>query len=110
MSLVKRNKLQTVTYWAPDSLDVNGKVAFTTPVTFKARWEDKSELFTDPQGREIRSQAIVYTARDVVIDGYLYLGVTSSSDPTTISGAKEIKNFSKSPTLKVTGFERKAIL
>ncbi len=109
-SWVTRNLKQRITYWATGAPDGFGGVAFSTPVTIKARWEDVSDLFVDSQGREVRSAARVYVDQDVSLGGYLYNGVSTTSDPTTVDGAQEIKDFKKTPTLDNKYHERRVLL
>ncbi len=110
MSWVDRNLKQAVTYWPPSTADAYGRSTYGPPVKIRGRWEDKVELFIDAQGREDRSEAVVYVSRDVVNGGYLYLGVSTNADPTVVAGAKEIRQTGKSPTLKANSFARKAML
>lgn len=107
MSFLTRNLRQTATYWPPSTPDGFGGKSFGTRQSVKCRWEDKAEKFVDTSGEEVVSEAIVYLAVDVVQKGWLFLGTSGSTDPTTVSGAHEIRAFRKSPSLKATLFERK---
>lgn len=107
---MSRNLKQTVTYWAPSGLNKDASRGFASPTTFLARWEDRQELIVMPTGEEITSSAKVFVIQDVANGGWLYLGTSSVADPQTVTGAKEIKAFAKTPNLKATDFERKAWL
>ena len=110
MSYITRNLRQTITYWSPSTPDGFGGKSFGSPTTLNGRWEDKVVEFVDPEGRESVSQAIVYTDTDVSLGGFLYNGTSTASDPNSVDGAREIRNFSKTPNLKANQFERKVIL
>lgn len=111
---VDRNMNQTAVYWTLVSVDGFGKQTFAAPVELSVRWEQKQELFIDAEGNEKISQAVVATAVDVTLEGYLFLGelvdLDSSQDPLTQSGAYQIKGFSKIPSVKGTSFRRRAWL
>jgi len=107
---LKRLLKQTATYWAGPSSDGWGGYEFSDPVTVNCRWIDRIEVFTDESGREQRSKAVVLVESDVVVGGYIALGDYSDSqygDPTSVSGAYQIKAFAKVPNYKGTKFLRK---
>lgn len=110
MSFVTRNLKQDVTYWSPSSFDQFGNQVWGTPAVIKGRWEDRTDLFIIETGEEVRSRARVYLNSDVVVGGYLFLGVSSSTDPGTVTGAREIRDFRKIPTITADLFERRALL
>ena len=110
MTFINELLKQTVTYWAPSSMSGWGGETFASPVAIDGRWEDKQELFIDSKGQEVRSNAVVYVDQDVDLGGFLYLGTSTASDPTTVDGAREIRAFQKSPNIKATEFIHKAWL
>ena len=121
MRIIDKMRKQTAVYWGSPVPDGQGGWSFATPVELTpddgtgVRWEDKQELFVDPQGDEIMSAAIVYPGQDLDIGGYLYLGTEASlssdhSDPTEISDAIPIAQFGKIPTLDNTQVLRTAWL
>lgn len=63
---IARNLNQEVTRWPNTGSDGFGGFTFGSPLVHAGRWEDKAEMFRDPQGREITSSAICYV--DGVID------------------------------------------
>lgn len=95
-----RNLNQTLTYWPPGAVDRYGKPQPGSPVQKPCRWEDRSDQIISKTGQEIVSKSRVFLAEDVDIDGYVYLGVSSASDPTTVSGAQQIQAKSKHPDLR----------
>ena len=57
-----------------------------------------------------RQDAQVLLGQDVLQQGYLYLGLSGAVDPSTVSGAHEIRGFEKIPSIRGTKFVRKALL
>ena len=110
VSYLTRNLRQDATYWGKGAPDGFGGVAWAAPAAIKARWEDRQVQFTAANGEATVSRSVVYVDRDVELGGYLYLGTTSGADPTVITGAWVIQQFSKIPNLAATAFERKAFL
>jgi hypothetical protein len=76
--------------------DGQGGRTFDAPVEIKCRWEERQELYTDTDGQERRSNAVVFPDRAVDVGDYLYLGdlddLTSSeeADPQSVSEAWEV--------------------
>ena len=98
-----------ITRWTTTP-DGYGGVTFGTPIVLNGRWEDKNIQFRTPKGTEATSDAIVYLNNDVDLDDYLFLGDSDVADPTTLSGAKEVRKFNKTPDLRALDYERVAIL
>lgn len=107
---------QVAVYWGNPQNDGYGGRTFDTAVEVRVRWEDKQEIYQDPEGRELRSVAVVYPQIDLDLGGFLYLGTLDESwldsDPTPkeVPAAKEIKQWGKVPNLRGTKFVRKAWL
>ena len=110
MSFVTQNLRQTATYWTKATPDGYGGTTFSSPTSVKCRWIDKTDVSRDFSGQEFVSSATVYVDADVAVGGYLYLGTSASTTPNTLSGAYEIRNFKKIPTLRADNFSRKALL
>lgn len=108
MSWTNRNLRQTITKWTAGATDIYGNPTWSSPVTLKGRWEDKQVKTVDFQGNEIISNAIVYVGEDLLLGDYIYLGTSTASSPP--AAAREVRNFSKSPSLDTTKYIRKAIL
>ena len=114
-TLISHNLKDTAVYWGSPTPDGWGGRTFADGIEIDVRWEDRQEMFVDPAGREIRSQAVVYTDRDLALGGYLYLGTLHdlSSDtaaPETMDDAMEIKKIEKVPSLKIDRYIRKVWL
>ena len=101
-SIIRRMLKQTVTYWAPSTFDKFGDPSFVAPTTFVARFESKNVVFTDKNGEQSHSKAIVYSTTVVAVDGYLYLGTSSTTNPESVSGADRIRRVDIDPNIKDT--------
>ena len=106
---------QTGVYWAFSSAGGYGGHTYTSADEISLRWSDKQELFTDPNGEQKLSAAVIHLNQDVTVGSYLYLGAESTLDsshdnPEIISGAKRIVAFSKVPDVGGTDYTRKAWL
>ena len=108
--VLKRMMKQKAVYWAAPVNDGYGGFAYDVPVEIDCRWEEKQEKFTDINGEDHLSQAVIYVNSDVIIGGQLSLmllaDLSSSSMPEDNDGF-EIKAFSKVPGLKADSFLRK---
>lgn len=102
---------QTITYWAPGSVDEFGDTTVATPVTMKGKWEERAELFLGPDGEEKRGNTVVYLDSDVVNGGFLAQGdQTAQADPLQVSGSIKIKDYRKiGDATRNLDFERRAI-
>lgn len=101
---------QTATYWGSPTPDGSGGHTYASPVALTVRWEQRAMEERSPENQVFVSLAVVYVQEDVDIGGYLYLGTSVASDPTSVSDAFEIKQFRKIPNLRGTQYERRAIL
>lgn len=115
--LIDRMCTQTAVYWGSPTNDGYGTKTFSDPIEISCRWEDKTDVVTDNEGKEIVSRALVYVTQDIDEEGYLYLGdlddldSEQEADPQGVDGAFEIKRFDKSPEIRQTNkFIRKAYL
>ena len=97
-----------MTKWSAGSTDIYGNPTWSSPITLKCRWEDKQIKTKDFQGNDIISNSIVYVNEDLSFGDYIYLGVSTASSPP--AAAKEVRNFSKTPNINATSYERKVIL
>ena len=88
---------QQATYWAPEANDGFGGKVFASPVLITCRWQDKTDLVRNTDGREVVSSAVAYVDRDLNTEGYLALGdFTGESQPTA---GTQIISKSSSPDL-----------
>jgi hypothetical protein len=92
---------QVCTYWEPSGgSDLYGKPLWNTPVELKCRWENNQTQIMAKTGQEVVSKARVYLAQPVSVDGYLFLGTSEETDPTTVVGAESIQNVGTTPDLR----------
>lgn len=107
---------QVAVYWSNPQSDGYGGRTFDDAVEIAVRWADRQEMFVDTQAREQLSRAVVHTATDLAIGGYLYLGTLAGlssaeeGDPLSVSSAYEIRAFKKTPNIRADQFARKAWL
>lgn len=96
----QRHLHQTLTYWPPSAEDRYGKPVSGTPVQKACRWEDRTDEVQSKTGQQVTSRSRVFLDDDVDIDGYVYLGVSDATDPTTVDGAYEIQAKGRQPDLR----------
>lgn len=98
----ERTYKQDITYWAASGKNGYGATTFAAPVSFKGRWEDHQEQMKNNSGESIMSKARVFVP-DVIelpMDGYLFLGVSVATDPSSVAGAYEIVKAMRIPNLR----------
>ncbi len=113
----------TAVYWAPLGEDGEGGKVFAEPVEIDCRWEHRTQVIIDRNGKEIGARGSVIVTEDVEEEGYLFHGTLDDLedsegdssggyyDPAQIDEAWEIKQFEKIPILRsTTQFFRKAYL
>ncbi len=110
MTWTTENLRESVTYWAPSGVNNFGDPSFATPTTVKSKWEDRTELFIDGEGREQRSRSVIYVDTDLVTGGYLLRGISDTADPLSVTGAFMIKDYRKISDFEVETHERRAML
>jgi hypothetical protein len=105
---------QTAVYWAPTGQDGYGEHTYAQPVELAVRWEERNELFINKEGREVRSEVVVYPIQALQNEGLLYLGLLSGltdpqkANPRSIAGIHEIKAVQSLPNFKATQFIHRA--
>ncbi len=111
MSYITRNLKQDATYWAPGGNDGFGGTIFGAPTPLKVRWEDRTTLFIDVDGKEVRSRARIYIKDiDLELGGYIFLGTSSSTAPESVDTAYEIRDWRRTPNMRATEFERRVLI
>jgi len=114
MGLITRMLKMVAVYWSLSGVDRYGGRVWGEPVEISCRWEDVAVEYIDPQGAKHVSQSVVFVEMDVEIGGVLMLGELSSgvneSSPLSNEGAREIKQFSKIPNLRVSEYVRRVYL
>ena len=115
MSLITRMRKQKAVLWATPTPDGSGDWTFATAVEIDCRWEDKQQMVTDAQGKQVLCKAKVYVDRDIAAGSFLWLGTLVSlpsdhTNPRLISGASQVLSFGKLPNLKATEYLRTCYL
>ncbi len=110
MSFITNRLNQAATYWAVTGADASGDPTFAAASARKVRWEQRSAVFTRPNGEEASSSDVVFVKEDMSAGDFLFLGTSAVADPKTLEAAKEIQGFSKIPQLIGSEFERRAFL
>lgn len=106
----ERGLHQDATLWVV-SPDAFGGDTFSDPIPMKVRWEERSEEFFSllDQNEQV-SRAIVMCDRTVHVEDYLYLGISTAADPTTLVTAFKVRRFDNTPDLRNLKVVRKAFL
>lgn len=111
MTIGAANYRQTCTYWSSPIQGGFGDITFGTPLLLKCRWEDSNETFTNANGEDQVSRAIVWTFEKLDIGGYLIKGdSTSQPDPTQLNTSLVIARSDEIPDLRGLNMERKSFL
>lgn len=71
---------QKATYWYPDGPGSWGVPDWSDPVVLDVRWQDKQQLIRSKEGKEIVSDAVVYTVISINPEGRLQKGIVTG-DP-----------------------------
>lgn len=72
MSVMRRN--QAATYWYPTGNGSWGEPSWSDPQIIRVRWQDKTQLIRDKEGKEIVADAVVYTGKAIDLEGRLQKG------------------------------------
>ena len=96
------------TVWIPGERDDFGAPTWVERIPLDVRWEQRSRLFINQEGREVRSAATVYVQQFVPIGSYIARGQHSSSVP--VSAAWEVKDYREIDNLRATRTERRLML
>ncbi len=110
MSFLTKYLKQRATFWESTGVDNSGDPSFATPRTIKVRWEERQTVFTNAAGEEASAGAVIFVKEDMKAGDFLFLGVSATADPTTVTAAREIQGWSKIPQLAGAAFERVAFL
>ena len=117
LQFISRVCVQTAVYWGTGVEDGYGKKTFATPREVLVRWEDKTVLHKDKDGKETTTIATVMVQEDMELGGLLYLGSLNTfsplelEDPYALDNVYEITAFDKIPLFRSTDkFVRKVYL
>lgn len=97
---------QDAVYWQFTGIDGFNTPQFEDPVDIKVRWDEKTEIISDNDGKEYISRAQIVTPNDLVEQSYIRLGTVedlpNEDEPRDITGAFEIKKMDRFPLFKST--------
>lgn len=99
MKSITRGLNQKATYWAKTGKNGFNEPTFAAPVVVTCRWQDKTDLIRNTQGKEVASSAVVYVDRVLSAEGYLLLGANKNISNVRDSDAREIIAVNSTPSL-----------
>lgn len=105
----------TATVWEVNGVSAAGDVTFTSasPRQIQVRWEEASEVDYSTQtttpGARSQAEHTIYVQEDIPEGSWIYKGTSNASDPTTLSGARKVISFQKTPNLRGTEYTRKVL-
>lgn len=103
-SFIKKVCVQSAVYWEYNGTDEFGSATFKTPVDILVRWDEKTQILSDNQGKEYVSDAEVLSPQDLLEQSYIMLGqladLPSDPNPKETDGAFEIKAMDRHPLFK----------
>lgn len=89
---------EKLTYWAPGANDGFGGNSWAPPVTVDARIAFRKREIKDAQGNIVTTDNDAYTEADLQRNWYIVAGESVATDPTTVTDAKKIVDFTKIPS------------
>ncbi len=110
MTFLTKHRRQAATFWSATGADDSGDPTFAAPKSIRVRWEERQAVFTNAAGEEGSAAAVVFVKEDMKASDFLFLGVSTETDPTDVADAREVQGWSKLPQLIGSGYERRAFL
>jgi len=109
-NLISKFAVQTAVYWGTPQSDGMGGFTWSAPIEVNVRWDDKSQLVINKDGKEVQSDAEILTNAELVYNGWLVLSdletlngaYSDISNPRNIEGARQIMAKDKIPFVKST--------
>ena len=87
---------EKITVWRETANDGFGGKTWSAPTVLDARIAFKQEKFTDINGDQLISTAVVYTDGDMQIDDRVFFGTSASSSP--VPAANDVRALSSTPS------------
>ena len=108
LSFIDRVCVQTAVYWGDPVGDGRGGLSFSVPVEISCRWDGKLEKFSNKEGKEVISKAVVLIGEEteIEVDGYLFLGsltdltTAQKAEPRIVEQAYPVQRFDKVPLFR----------
>lgn len=103
IQFIKTVCTQTAVYWANPQPDGYGSYTWDTPVEIPCLWNEKRQVVTDTNGKEVVSNAEILVTQDIDTEGMLYLGSLSDisaslqDSPKEVNGAYPVINVARTP-------------
>ncbi len=110
MAWTTDNLKESITYWDATGVDNFGDPTFASPITVKAKWEERTEIFINAEGQEERSRSVIYVDSNLITGGYIFRGISTVADPRTVDDAYLIKDYRKISNFENTIHERRVML
>ncbi len=110
MSWTTENLNESITYWDATGVDNFGDPTFASPISIKAKWEERTELFINAEGQEERSRSVIYVDSALISGGYLFRGISVVADPRSVDDAYLIKDYRKISDFDNAIHERRVML
>lgn len=101
---------QIATYWARSSDDGFGGYSYGARRRYAVRWEDRVEELRTKEGELIVSDAVVWVTERLEEGGYLYLGLSDETDPTSLHDAHVIRKVVETPSIRGESVEYRVYL
>jgi len=104
MQILKR-LTDTAVLWVRTGKNAYNELTFSSGVDISVRWEDRQEIFTSYEGKELASRAILHVNQDVIPDSFIHLGSVSAlsaaqiANPKLVETAYAVKAFRKVKSL-----------
>lgn len=115
-SVLRKSRNQRAVYWAKTGNDSHGQPTFAAAIALMVRWVVKQDQIRTFDGRDVVSDALVWTGEDVTMEGSFFLGeyydltTEQKADPSLVPDAKWILKFAQIPSVSGKEIARKAWL
>ena len=95
---------EDVTLWRMSGLNEYSEATFNTPVTIKAKWEEKQTIMHTNDGEQVLSNGCLFVNVDADVEDYVFRGISTDANPLNLKRSfkvrkvERIKNFNGSKT------------
>lgn len=104
MKIIRECQKDTLTYWAYQGTDINGRISYANPVTMTCRWDYANKQVFTEDGSPVFSKIELITQRQLAVKGLVregrLVGQEHQADPRSLSNVYEILWVAKTPLLK----------
>lgn len=100
---------QTITIWKQTGVDLRGNPSYTTPITTPCRYEKRTSIFINSEGRESRGVGVVYLPDDLAsIGDFIFEGESTEAKPS--AGSLQVRSYEEISNLSGNRVQFKIIL